>query len=89
MRQKGSNFKRLQISPVGMPLADGVKVPLVDSTSVCLTVLAYKRKEITMILKVWLAAAFLTVAAYYVVHAWGEMKEAVSIARHGPDQAKP
>ncbi|WP_281034577.1 hypothetical protein [Rhizobium ruizarguesonis] len=42
-----------------------------------------------MILKVWLAAAFLTVAAYYVVHAWGEIKEAVAIARHGSDEAKP
>jgi len=36
-----------------------------------------------MILKIWLAVAFLTVAAYYAAHAWTEMKEAVSISRHG------
>ncbi|WP_280114033.1 hypothetical protein [Neorhizobium vignae] len=42
-----------------------------------------------MILKVWLAAAFLTVAAYYVAHAWIEIKEAVSIARHGSEKASP
>jgi hypothetical protein len=42
-----------------------------------------------MILKVWLAAAFLTVAAYYVVHAWSEIKEAVAISRHGSEEAKP
>ncbi|WP_281048238.1 hypothetical protein [Rhizobium ruizarguesonis] len=42
-----------------------------------------------MIIKVWLAAAFLTVAAYYVVHAWNEMTEAVTIARHGHDETKP
>lgn len=46
-------------------------------------------KEALMVLKVWLAAAFLTVAAYYAIHAWGEIKEAVAIARHGSDDAKP
>ena len=42
-----------------------------------------------MALKVWLAASFLTVAVYYVHHAWVEMKEAVSISRHGSKDAKP
>ena len=42
-----------------------------------------------MALKVWLAAAFMTVAVYYTVHAWQEMKEAISIARNGLPEDKP
>jgi hypothetical protein len=43
----------------------------------------------TLLFKVWLAAAFLTMAAYYVVHAWSEIKEAVAIVRYGSDDTKP
>ena len=39
----------------------------------------------TLLFKVWLAAAFLTVAAYYVAHAWSEIREAAAIARYGSD----
>ncbi|MGO7583356.1 hypothetical protein [Rhizobium leguminosarum] len=43
----------------------------------------------TLLLKVWMAAVFGSLMIYYGVHLVTEIKEAVAIARHGSDEAKP
>jgi len=45
----------------------------------------------TIILKVWLAAAFMTVAIYYLCHSVNEIREAASLAnqRSGVSEPKP
>jgi hypothetical protein len=41
-----------------------------------------------MVKQLVLIAAFSVVGIYYFHHAWTELKEAVSISQHGPDDPK-